>query len=287
MKQVVSARSGPPASGLDPAYELSETSSDEFSETSPRLVAVRSADLFLVAASLPVRHGFTLRQGGVSEGKRATLDLGTPGDTSLDVQENRSRVARAAGLPPERLVLVEQVHGVAVVRAQPGQPAEADAVWTDAPGTWVGIRTADCVPLLLCSEDGHRVAAVHSGWRGTLGRIARAAVQTLRLAGTPPAQLRAAIGPSIGHCCYEVAEELAQRFTEAFGQEVVIPSSPRPHLDLRRAVRRTLEEAGLRPEAIEDVPGCNACDPSRFFSHRRDRGGTGRHLAFVAPGRLS
>ena len=243
--------------------------------------------LFLVARSLPVRHGFTLRSGGVSEGKRASLDLGPAGDGGPDVQENRLRLARAAGLSPESLVMAEQVHGTQVVRASPGELPEADALWTDAPGTWVGIRTADCVPILLSSEDGTRVAAVHSGWRGTAGRIAEAAVATLAREGTGPATLRAAIGPCIGVCCYEVGEDLAARFTDAFGADVVRREGPRPHLDLRLAVRRTLEQAGIAAAHIEDVPGCNSCDALRFFSHRRDRGGTGRHLAFIAPGGLS
>ena len=245
------------------------------------------SSLFLVARNLPVRHGFTLRSGGVSEGKRASLDLGPAGDAGPDVHENRARLARAAGFRPERLVLAEQVHGTRVVRGHPGELPEADALWTDATDAWIGIRTADCVPVLVSSEDGSRVAAVHSGWRGTVGRIAEAAVATLAREGTAPDTLRVAIGPSIGVCCYEVSEDLAGRFTEAFGVDVVGRSTSRPHLDLRLAVRRTLVQAGVPEAHIEDVPGCNACDPARFFSHRRDRGGTGRHLAFIAPGSLS
>lgn len=245
------------------------------------------APLFLVACTLPVRHGFTLRSGGVSEGKRSTLDLGPASDASADVHENRARLARAVGLPPDRLVLAEQVHGSTVVRASPGSVPEADALWTDAGDTWIGIRTADCVPVLLCSEDGSRVAAVHSGWRGTAARIAEAAVAELGRAGATARTLRAAIGPAIGVCCYEVSEDLAARFADAFGPEVVRREEGRPRLDLRLAVRRTLTAAGVPEAHIEDVPGCNACDAARFFSHRRDRGGTGRHLAFIAPGLVS
>jgi YfiH family protein len=243
--------------------------------------------LFLVARSLPVRHGFTLRSGGVSQGKRSSLDLGPSGEVEPDVRENRQRLARAVGLPVERLVLAEQVHGTTVVRAHPGAQAEADALWTDARDAWIGIRTADCVPLLLSSEDGARVAAVHSGWRGTVARIAAAAVAALGREGAPPRSLRAAIGPSIGACCYEVGDDLADRFATVFGEEVVRRDGPRPRLDLRRAVRHTLLQAGLTDGAIEDVSGCNACEPERFFSHRRDRGGTGRHLAFITPVPLS
>ncbi|MGZ6080533.1 MAG: laccase domain-containing protein, partial [Myxococcaceae bacterium] len=100
-----------------------------------------AAALFLVARNLPVRHGFTLRSGGVSEGKRATLDLGPAADAGADVHENRMRLARAAGLPADRLVLAEQVHGTTVVRARPGVLPEADALWTEGPEAWIGIRT--------------------------------------------------------------------------------------------------------------------------------------------------
>ncbi|MGZ6080187.1 MAG: polyphenol oxidase family protein, partial [Myxococcaceae bacterium] len=137
------------------------------------------------------------------------------------------------------------------------------------------------------SEDGARVAAVHSGWRGTVARIAETSVAALACEGTPPEALRAAIGPAIGACCYEVSEDLAGRFAGAFGAEVVCREGDRPRLDLRLAVRRTLVASGVPETHIEDVPGCNACDATRFFSHRRDRGGTGRHLAFIAPGLVS
>jgi len=245
------------------------------------------APLFLVARTVPVRHGFTLRSGGVSEGKRATLDLGPAANAGEDALENRARLGRAVGLRPDRLVLAEQVHGTTVVRASPGTVPEADALWTDAPDAWIGIRTADCVPVLLCSEDGSRVAAVHSGWRGTVSRIAQAAVGELGRAGATAERLRAAIGPAIGACCYDVSEDLAARFAEAFGAEVVRRDGGQPRLDLRLAVRRTLIASGIPEAHIEDVPGCNACDAARFFSHRRDRGGTGRHLAFITPGLVS
>ena len=244
-------------------------------------------ELFLTARSLPVRHGFTLRRGGVSGGTCSTLDLGPASGGGEDIRENRVRLARAAGLDLATLVLAEQVHGAAVVQGIPDGLPEADGLWTESPGHWVGIRTADCVPLLLSDVDGTRVAAVHSGWRGTEARIAARAVQVLERAGSPVARLRAAIGPCIGACCYEVSEDLAGRFEALFGNGVVSRPGPKPHLDLRRAVRLSLLAAGMSDGSIEDVPGCTACDVAAFFSHRRDKGRTGRHLAFVAPGPLS
>jgi len=244
---------------------------------------------FLRSRVLRVPHGFSLRQGGTSEGPLASLNVGDGvGDAPERVAENVRRLADAAGLRPELLVTVRQVHGDRVVRAAPGERAEADAVWTDeANGRWVGVKAADCVPVLLASEDGRSVAAVHSGWRGTLLRTVAEAVQTLERAGVAPRGLRAAVGPSIQACCYEVSEDLAARFEAAFGAGVVRRGGGRPHLDLTFAVEASLRDAGLLPEHIERLDACTACDAGRFYSHRRDQGRTGRHLAFVAPAALS
>jgi YfiH family protein len=239
---------------------------------------VSGPELFLTAPSFPVRHGFTLRGGG---------DLGPASGADEEARANRSRLAGAVGLDPAALILAEQVHGTAVVPGTPGVVPEADGLWTGTPGHWVGIRTADCVPLLLADVEGRRVAAVHSGWRGTEALIGARAVQVLDQAGSPPERLRAAIGPCIGPCCYEVSEDLAERFQALFGSAVVSRRGPKPHLDLRLAVRLSLVATGMSHGSIEDLPGCTACDAGAFFSHRRDKGRTGRHLAFVAPGSLS
>jgi polyphenol oxidase len=210
------------------------------------------------------------------------------GDAPPRVAENLRRLAQAAGLAPEHLVTLRQVHSDRVVRAVQGALAEADAVWTDdAEGTWLGVKSADCVPVLLASADGRSVAAVHSGWRGTALRVSARAVEVLGRAGVPPAALRAAVGPCIQACCYEVGEDLAERFHSEFGGAVVRAAEGRPHLDLSAAVRTTLLAAGLLPEHVEVLSGCTACDAEHFYSHRRDRGRTGRHLAFIAPAVLS
>jgi polyphenol oxidase len=245
--------------------------------------------LFLRSALLDVPHGFSLRQGGVSEGPLASLNLGERvGDGELCVAENVRRLAAAAGRVPEQLATVRQVHGDHVVRATPGGLAEADAVWTDdATGTWVGVKSADCVPVLLATADGRAVAAVHSGWRGTQLRVAARAVEALVQQGARASSMRAAVGPCIQACCYEVGPEFAARFRAQFGTEVVRDGGVRPHLDLARAVRATLLAAGLLPQNVDLQSACTMCDATRFFSHRRDGGITGRHLAFVAPASLS
>jgi YfiH family protein len=244
---------------------------------------------FLMSALLPVPHGFATREGGVSEGPFASLNLGfSTGDAQERVLENLRRMAAAARAPLGALCRVSQVHGDRVLQARGGEgealrpvEGEADGLWTEAPGTWVAVGTADCVPVLLVDPDGQRVAAVHSGWRGTDADISARAVEALVAKGARPERLLAAVGPCIQRCCYEVSGELATRFTGRFGPEVVEATGAQPKLDLSRAVRATLLGAGLKPAHVDVLPACTACEPARFFSHRRDAGRTGRHLNYV------
>jgi hypothetical protein len=245
---------------------------------------------FLTSSLLPVPHGFATRAGGVSEGPYASLNLGfSTGDAREKVEENLRRLAAAAGAPLGALCRVSQVHGDRVLEARAGEggdslrpvEGEADALWTEAAGTWVAVGTADCVPVLLVDPDGERVAAVHSGWRGTDADISARAVEALVARGARPERLLAAVGPCIQRCCYEVSGELGERFTGRFGPEVVASSGAGVRLDLTQAVRLTLLRAGLKPGHVDVLKACTACEPERFFSHRRDAGRTGRHLNYV------
>ena len=250
-----------------------------------------SPPVVVCSSLLPVPHGFTTREGGVSEGVYASLNLGfAVGDVREHVEENHRRLAARLDVALGALHTVKQVHGDRVVEAGGGQgggdttPAsegEADGVWTGHEGHWVGVGTADCVPILLVDPDGRRVAAVHSGWKGTEARIVARAVEALVARGARPARLLAAVGPCIQRCCYVVSEELAGRFGARFGAEVLAREAGQVRLDLSLAVGRTLREAGLGPERVEVLGECTACDARRFFSHRRDAGRTGRHLNFV------
>lgn len=237
----------------------------------------------LTSTRLRARHGFPTRLGGVSQGAFASLNASlTVGDAPDAVAHNLVLLARAAGVSPERLVTARQVHGVNVVRAEPGSPAEADALWTSEPGVAVGVRTADCLPVLFEDADRGLVAAAHAGWRGLLGGVLTGTVLALEAAGARRAQLAAAVGPCIRACCFEVDGDLPQRFAQAFGPEVVVAGARpgRVHLDLQAAARLELERAGVPARAIEVLAACTCCEP-RFFSHRRDRGLTGRHLSFI------
>ncbi len=242
---------------------------------------------FLVSRLLPVAHGFTTREGGVSEGSFASLNLGRMvGDAPEKVEENGRRVAAAAGVAPFELQTPMQHHGDQVLEAPEPDPGldwsgRADALWTSRTGAAVAVRIADCVPVLLVDPRGKRVAAVHSGWRGTELKIAARAVEALAARGAQPDTLLAAIGPSIRLCCYQVSDQLANRFARAFGEKVVARRHGQSHLDLATSICETLEGAGVRREHIDLLPECTSCDAARFFSHRRDRGVTGRQMAFA------
>ena len=199
-----------------------------------------------------------------------------------------ARLAEEAGVPP--IATAHQVHGDRIVdshlreilAATQQQPEGADGILALETGA-VGVRIADCVPILLAAPNA--AAAVHSGWRGTRLSIAARAVRALQhAAGADPKEMLAAIGPCIGRCCYEVSPELAAMFRAQFGAAAADDPAlvQKPHLDLRHCVESALLSAGIPPERIEQVEGCTSCDSGSFFSHRRDKGRTGRHLAFIS-----
>lgn len=239
---------------------------------------------------LPVPHGFTTRHGGVSEGPYRSLNLGlSVGDSPERVAENLRTLAREAGIGSFQIQTAAQVHGARVLEDVVPDPraelttscGEADALWTAAAGSAVAVRVADCVPILIVDPGNRRVAAVHSGWRGTELKIAARAVESLVSRGSVASRLLVAIGPSIRACCYAVSTELSDRFAALFGRGVVRTNAGQQHLDLAPAVHQTLLDAGVRGENIDLLPGCTSCAAGDFFSHRRDRGTTGRQMGFV------
>lgn len=230
-------------------------------------------------------HGFTTRRGGASEAPFDTLNLGGQvGDAPARVAENWARLEAATGLGFAR---VRQVHGARAVRLDvAGAPGEeADAVVCLAPGVAACVSVADCVPILLADPESGAVAAVHAGWRGTVGRAAAEGVRALALeTGAQPGRLLASIGPSIGPCCYEVSPDLAARFEEELGASAVRGGRV-PRLDLWASNVAVLRAAGVSAERVEVLGRCTACEQDLFFSHRRDAGRTGRQMAFIAPRR--
>ena len=200
---------------------------------------------------------FTTRRGGVSEVPYASLNLGLWTDDDAErVEENRERVRSAVGA--ERLAQGRQVHGTHVVVDGQGIE-EADGQVTTARGVAAMVLVADCLPVALAGRDA--VAMVHAGWRGLAAGVLEAGVEASG-AGS------AAIGPGIGPCCYEVGDDV----------RAVFGTSERT-LDLKAVARERLQAAGVRE--IHDCELCTACGAARFFSHRRDRGVTGRQAGLA------
>ncbi|MCA9707499.1 MAG: peptidoglycan editing factor PgeF [Myxococcales bacterium] len=227
-------------------------------------------------------HGFTTRTGGHSQGRYASLNLGGKwGDDPQAVDRNLEAVAEAAGFSTAWLVRVRQVHGDRVLRAsEVGPGSEADGLWChrdDGPCV-VGVLTADCVPVLLADREGEAVAAVHSGWRGTVAGVVANAVRMLEGAGIPPVRLLAAIGPCIEQAAFEVGEEVAEHFDDAFVER---ERWPRPHVDLVGVVRAQLQACGVPSGSIARVGGCTHDQPERYFSYRRDGQGIGQMMSFI------
>jgi polyphenol oxidase len=217
-------------------------------------------------APAPCVVAFSSRGGGVSTGPYASLNLGLlTEDEPANVEANRSRLCAAVGADPTRLAMNRQVHAATVNRAEPGRrDREGDGLWTDEPGVPMLKVTADCLPIALARTNGRpALGLLHAGRLGLLGGIVEAGVAALG------GSLQAVIGPGIGPCCYEVGSEIRDAYRTRFGTRVLRGRN----LDLWTAAEQTLRDAGL--SSIERTDLCTACNPSEYFSHRRD-GTTGR-----------
>ena len=210
-----------------------------------------------------------------------------PSEMADPTSPDWSAQLKAHGLPPLTVVTPRQVHGTRIcnVDSLSLSPLEADGLVTTTRGLTVGIKTADCVPLLFVAPPALFAAAVHAGWRGVVAGIVPKAVSTaVENASLTPADIRVAIGPAVGPCCYEVGPEVRVAFEKRYGSDWTEPAfttpGPRPHLDLRLFVRRQLEASGVSPSAIEMVGPCTSCDRT-YASYRRDGPAAGRQLSFV------
>ena len=246
-------------------------------------------------SAIGVAHGFNLRTGGVSEGPYAALNLGrSVGDAAERVAENHRRFATEVGYAPDTLYETSQVHGAGVRGVAPGsavrevRAAEADALLAAQGGLAIGVRVADCVPVLLADAKSGDAAAIHAGWRGTVRGVVESGVRALLDAGSgEPTALRAAIFPHIGRCCFEVGEDVALELlaaTPGSDASVIDRTRARPHVDLTAIVSAKLHALGVAADAIDVVAGCTRCEPELFFSFRRDGKQSGRHLAVIASG---
>lgn len=234
-------------------------------------------------------HGFMGRGGGKSTGAYCGLNLSyRVGDDNKIVSENVCDLKLAVGIHDGRIVTMKQVHGEDVVEVTDKKMKEAgecDGMITAETGVFLGVLTADCVPILFVAPEHKRVAAVHAGWRGTLAGIAAKTVQQFKAQhGIAASAIEAAIGPAIGRCCYEVGEDVAQPMRERWGAAAdacTDRTHAKPHLDLRGLNRAILEQAGIPARQIHELGGCTNCSGDTFYSYRRARGETGRQMSFI------
>lgn len=241
--------------------------------------------------TIGVPHAFTTRYGGVSSPPFASLNLGTVGGSAIqdpneNLRENYRRLHAAIGCGQREHCGVRQVHGSTVRIALRGKPFEngvaADALLSNDPSRTVGIKYADCVPILLANDDGTAVAAVHAGWRGILAGVLPRAVTELRNFTTGSPRLLAAVGPCISTDAFEVGPEVVAGFVKHFGSAAPIhKKGDKPHVDLRQAVLLQLQTHGISRENIDLTDRCTFASSDEFFSHRRDGMLTGRMAAVI------
>jgi len=260
-------------------------------------LAQRGSVTFLQAPNLLgfkfLSHAFCSRRGGVSQGAFASLNVTTAqGDEGQRVEENWRILGRSFDIPVRSFFVLDQVHGdeVLVIRDDPFLGADrqipaCDACVTQRPNVALCIRTADCAPVFLLDPQKQVVGAIHAGWGGTALQITAKVVEVMEKEfQCRPEEILAAIGPSIGPCCYEVDRRVYLAMNHHSGSERFFRSSSsreRWNLDLPLANFYQLLGRGLRSENIVSSGQCTACRPDLFFSHRRDRGETGRHGNFI------
>ena len=297
---------------LDPANRNSELPLPELAQPSPGSARLTHALPLLTDSNLldacGVAIAFTTRDGGVSEGAYASLNLADHvGDNSEHVAENRRILLEALNIPncADCLVNPVQVHGdtVAIFTDEAGKEhmedavelldahgillftehrtspeLECDAVVCTVEDVPVMLCYADCVPIILVAPNGC-FAVVHSGWKGTLKSIAEKAAHALSVAsGCPSSSFNAYIGPHIGACCYEVSDDILDAFVAEFGEACDAFAN---HLDLEYAVVSALRSAGVESERIVSSGICTSCSTDRFYSYRAEGGTTGRIAAIA------
>jgi YfiH family protein len=230
----------------------------------------------LLTAGLPVPHGFFTRAGGVSAGRFASLNCSLSGRDDADaVRENRRRAADALGRPPEALVGLTQVHGIAVATLEEPWPEDArpqaDAMVTDRPGLLLGIVTGDCAPVLFADAEAGVVGAAHAGWRGAVAGVIEATIAAMEALGARRARIAAAIGPCIAQASYEVAPDLRDAVLAHDAADarffVAGQREDRWMFDLPRYCLARLGAAGVASAGW--IGHDTLAEEARFFSHRR------------------
>ena len=244
-----------------------------------------------------INHGYTTKEGGVSEGEFSSLNLGLLTNDKWDnVVKNYHIAAEKIGFDAEKVVLTQQVHSdniKVVTDCDAGKGLfvksdilETDGLITSCKNLPIGVFTADCTPVLLCDKEKQVVAAVHSGWRGTLMEISKKAVLKMTDEfGSSPENIVVGLGPSIKQCHFEVKEDVYSLFCKSFGEDfiktVTLKKGDSFYIDTDRINKKSLLSVGIKEENISVCPSCTYCENDKFFSHRQSKGKTGRQCAFI------
>jgi polyphenol oxidase len=234
-------------------------------------------------------HGFIGRRGGKSVGPYAGLNASyRVGDDAKTVSQNVCDMKQVVGIHDGRITTMQQVHGDHLIEVKDRNikgAGEADGMLTREQDVFLGVLTADCVPVLLVAPEKRIAAVVHAGWRGSLAGIAAKMVHFLNAEhGIAPEGVEAAIGPAIGPCCYEIKEDVSRPLISRWGKIAhgcVENREGKTFLDLRRLNRLTLEQSGVPSKQIFDVGPCTSCASEDFFSYRREGKETGRQISFI------
>ena len=241
-------------------------------------------------------HGVTTRKGGVSKGPFFSLNLGTQtGDDPHRVFCNLNKLLSHLSWDSPSVVIPNQVHGknvVLITKESWGNDTAphglvlsgVDGLTTKEKGVLLMIKVADCIPVFLYDPANPAISLIHAGWRGTAsGIIAQGVVAMKESFGTKPKTIKAGIGPGIGACCYEVREDVRETFLKQKLDNSAwqMGADKKIFLDLKRAIFLKLISCGLHKENIEVASECTSCNPDLFFSHRRDKGQTGRMAAMM------
>lgn len=247
---------------------------------------------FLKLEEAGVTHGFSTRLGGVSEGIFASMNLSyNRGDEKASVDENYRRMGKAIGFTPDQLVFSNQVHDTKikiVTKEDCGKVMTGmDGLMTDEKGICLVTSYADCVPLFFYDPVKGVVAVSHSGWKGTVNRMGKKTVEKMEsVYGSKAEDIIAAIGPSICQKCYEISEDVAIQFADAFPEEwydtfMVDKGNGKYQLDLWKVNEYILLDAGILKEHLDITDLCTCCNPELLFSHRASKGKRGNLAGFI------
>ncbi len=261
------------------------------------LVHAKNGVEYMRSDIIPTRHGFSTRVGGVSSvphTESLNLAFGR-GDDEGTVIRNLQLFAEAVEIRAESVVSRRQIHSARVVYADKTMCGEGyfresnekcDGYVTDLEGVALGVKTADCVPILFCEPDAKVIGAVHAGWRGTASGIAGECVREMEKLGADKQKIRAAVGAAIHFCCYEVGEDFRESVISLAGEkmarEFIRPLGDKLHADIVGMNRKILLESGVRDENLDICEKCTCCEPTRFYSHRHSHGLRGTMLSVIS-----